>query len=95
VLETAESQLAAELCRDFMEHYKLDYSLSIFIPESGMKEDPIDRSNTGDRAGVNPVRDEPLLVSLLKQGGGKAPAVQRESAPPKPAADALDHIEDL
>ena len=44
VLETTESVVAADLVRDYLEHYKIDYTLSIFIPEAGLKEDPIDRN---------------------------------------------------
>ncbi len=65
--------MAAELIREYMEHYKLDYSLSIFVPESGMKEDPIDRSTVAEKAGVAAKADEPILVSLLKNGGGERP----------------------
>jgi len=33
VLQTASGVLCAELVRDFLEHYKLDYTLSIYMPE--------------------------------------------------------------
>ncbi len=52
VLETAESAVAADLVREYLEHYKLDYTLSIFIPEAGLKEDPLDRSDVSNKAGV-------------------------------------------
>ena len=52
MLETAESAVAADLVRDYLEHYKLDYSLSIFIPEAGLKEEPIDRNEVSSKAGV-------------------------------------------
>ena len=42
--EITENQIAAELVRDYLEHFKLDYTLSIFLPESGLKENPIDRN---------------------------------------------------
>ena len=38
ILQTASGVLCAELIRDFLEFYKLDYSLSIFLPESGLKQ---------------------------------------------------------
>ena len=43
VLETTESAVAADLVRDYLEHYKLDYTLSIFIPEANLKQDVLDR----------------------------------------------------
>ena len=45
-METTENQLAAELVRDYLEHFKLDYTLSIYLPESGLKEQPSDRNET-------------------------------------------------
>ena len=80
VLKTAESVVAADLVRDYMEHYKLDYSLSIFIPEAGLKVDPIDRDAVSAKAGISePRQDEPLLVSLLKmkESGVSAPVQER------------------
>jgi len=65
IIETTENQVAAELVRDYLEHFKLDYTLSIFLPESGLKEAPLDRNEVARKAGVQ-VSDEPLLVSLLK-----------------------------
>ena len=43
MLETTESAVAADLVRDYLEHYKLDYTLSIFIPEANLKQDVLDR----------------------------------------------------
>ena len=57
-----------------MEFYRLDYSLSIFIPEANLKQDPIDKADIVTKAEVDaPTENEPLLVQLLKQrkaGGG-------------------------
>ena len=70
-----------------MEHFKLDYSLSIFIPESGMKVDPIDRDAVSAKAGLESQnKDEPLLVSLLKQGG----PIKSSDAPSRPATNTWD-----
>lgn len=81
VLETTESALAADLIREYMEFYRLDYSLSIFIPEANLKQDPQDRNNLVRRADVDKPSDkEPLLVQILKQrksgGGHSAPNVK-------------------
>lgn len=69
MLETAESQIAADLVREYLEHYKLDYTLSIFIPEANLKDTtPIDRNDVARKAGISSAADEPLLVSLIKHG---------------------------
>lgn len=36
VLSTASSHICAELVKDFLEHYKLDYTLSIYLPEANL-----------------------------------------------------------
>lgn len=71
-----------------------------------MKEDPINRKELGDKAGIAaPRQDEPLLVSLLKQGGSNkqsAPAPAKSLDPlrgipevpsaPAPREDPVQHI---
>lgn len=86
VLETTESALAADLIREYLEFYRLDYTLSIFLPEANIKQDPMDKSALTKRADLDKPNDkEPLLVQILKErkaGGGpkssKAPAKQEE-----------------
>ena len=38
VLEHASGAICAELVKDFLEHYKLDYTLSIYMPEVNMTQ---------------------------------------------------------
>ena len=52
IIETTENQVAAELVRDYLEHFKLDYTLSIFLPESGLKDQPLDRNEVARKAGL-------------------------------------------
>ncbi len=68
VLETTESALAADLIREYLEFYRLDYTLSIMIPEANLKQDPLDRDQLLRTSEVdNPTDKEPLLVQLLKE----------------------------
>ena len=68
VLDTAESALAADLIREYLEFYRLDYTLSIFIPEGNLKQDPIDKNDLLNRSEVDhPTDSEPLLVQVLKE----------------------------
>lgn len=75
VLATTESALAADLIREYLEFYRLDYTLSIMIPEANLKQDPVDRDGLLRRAEIDRATDkEPLLVQILKErkAGGKA-----------------------
>lgn len=103
-MDTAESQVAADLVRDYLEHYKLDYTLSIFIPEANLKDTPIDRSEVARKAGVDVSSNEPLLVSLIKNGskwsGDALPSVKGKNLlepltakEPAKKSSALDAVE--
>lgn len=86
VLETTESALAADLIREYLEFYRLDYTLSIMIPEANMKQDPVPRDSLLNRAQVdNPTDKEPLLVQILKErrSGGRPAAAPSSKTPPK------------
>lgn len=87
VLETTESALAADLIREYLEFYRLDYTLSIMIPEANLKQDPLDREQLVRKAEVDQVTDkEPLLVQILKErklGGARAPAGMAKNDPPR------------
>lgn len=91
VLETTESALAADLIREYMEFYRLDYSLSIFIPEANLKQDPVDRNTLVTKADLDRPSDrEPLLVQLLKErksGSGPSRSSVNRPAEPKPSKD--------
>ena len=64
----------AELIREFLKFYRLDYSLAIYEPETNLKGD-IDRDGLAERAGLrNGLNDDqPILLQLLDsfQAGGK------------------------
>ncbi|CAI2378610.1 unnamed protein product [Moneuplotes crassus] len=89
VLETTESALAADLIREYLEFYRLDYTLSIMIPEANLKQDPLDREQLVRKAEVDQATDkEPLLVQILKErkhGGARAPASMVKKDPPSTA----------
>ena len=67
----------AELIREFLEFYRLDYTLAIYKPETNLKGE-IDRSKLGEQAGFsNGISDDaPILIQLLdgflSGGRGKA-----------------------
>jgi hypothetical protein len=41
VLTSATGVLCAELIKDFLEFYKLDYTLAIFMPEVNLNSHPV------------------------------------------------------
>ncbi len=47
-----QSSLAAEVIREFMEFYRLDYSLAIFGPEANLKGKTENRNDLTKRAGL-------------------------------------------
>jgi hypothetical protein len=63
-----DAKLIALLIREYMEHYRMDYSLSVYLPEVVMQNAEIpDRKELASAAGLTSGQDEaPLLVQLLK-----------------------------
>ncbi len=55
----------AELIQDFLEFYRLDYSLAIFKPETNLTGKS-DKSSLAERAGISQVDgNQPLLLQML------------------------------
>lgn len=87
VLETTESALAADLIREYLEFYRLDYTLSIMIPEANLKQEPLERNDLVRRADIDRASDkEPLLIQILKErkaGGRPKPNIEASRDQPK------------
>ena len=85
VHEDPDTKLVALLVKDFLEHYKMDYTLSVYLPEislSNAGEHPT-KDEVAQKAGLAKNGDGPLLLQLLKQkqgSGGPAPTTT-ESKP--------------
>ena len=57
----------AELVREFLEFYRLDYTLAIYGPETNLKGRTEDKVDLADRAGIQGIaKDKPLLLTLLE-----------------------------
>jgi hypothetical protein len=69
--ENADSTLCAELIQEFMEFYRLKYSLAIFGPETNIKGKTEDRNVLAKKIGINAQTDKPLLMSLLDSFSSK------------------------
>ena len=87
VLETTESALAADLIREYLEFYRLDYTLSIMIPEANLKQEPLERDDLVRRAEVDRANEkEPLLIQILKErkaGGRSKPNIEAKKEKPQ------------
>lgn len=58
--------MVAELIREFLEFYRLDYTLNIFLPETNLKGKTQDIDALAKKAGVSPSKDKPLLLQMLE-----------------------------
>ena len=74
ILETKIGTLLAEIIREFMEYFRMDYSLSIFIPECGISPERLNRKEILGKLGMmsNPQNDKftaglhlPLLYYII------------------------------
>ena len=74
ILETKIGTLLAEIIREFMEYFRMDYSLSIFIPECGISPERLNRKEILGKLGImnNPSNDKftaglhlPLLYYII------------------------------
>ena len=52
ILETKIGTLLAEIIREFMEYFRMDYSLSIFIPECGISPERLNRKEIFGKLGI-------------------------------------------
>ena len=71
----------AELIQEFLEFYRLDYSLAIFKPETNLGTGKVDKASLAEKAGIESSDlSQPLLLTLLSafssgQGRIGAPTV--------------------
>ena len=64
-IENESAELAAEVVRDFFETFCMQYSLSVFLPESKLPEKPYQRELVEKKLGINGIEDLPLLSSVI------------------------------
>ena len=89
ILETEEGVICAELIREFLEFYKMDYTLQIFVPECNLPAAGKKKEAIGER--LNLMRDTsksnmPILAQLilqhLKGASNKQPLFGSPLSPP-------------
>ena len=68
VMSTASGHICAELVKDFLEFYKLDYTLSIYLPEVNLNTQQVmTKEELSSKIGLeNAEQKKPLLMQLLE-----------------------------
>ena len=64
-LQNDKEELAAELVQDFFETFCMQYSLSVFIPESKLPERSYQRESLEKKLSLKGNEELPLLSSLI------------------------------
>lgn len=82
--ENPQSSFCAEIIREFMEFYRLNYSLAIFGPESNLKGKTENRNSLAEKAGVVANNDKPILMQIieaLQSGNYKSKPIEKAAEP--------------
>jgi len=79
-------QVAADLVREFLEHFQLHSTLAVFVPEANQENSYPGRAQLAQRLGIDADAGLPLLMAMMRQGGGAgraglapAPATSRQA----------------
>ena len=66
IVETTEGMLCIDIIREFLEFYRMDYTLSTFLPECSLSQEPKTRQELEDKIGLQPWNTSmPLLMHLI------------------------------
>jgi hypothetical protein len=76
-------QVAADLVREFLEHFELHSTLAVFLPEASLEDGYPGRTQLAQRLGIENENGLPLLMSLMKGGrvGAAPPSAQKVGTP--------------
>jgi FGFR1 oncogene partner len=92
--EDSQACVATEIIREFMEFYRLDYSLAVFGPEANLSGKTENRADLASKVGLKSTpQKKPLLVHLIESfmagdvSDTKAPSPQKIEAPRMPTLD--------
>jgi len=66
IVETAEGMMCIDIIREFLEFYRMDYTLSTFLPECSLSQEPKTRTELEEKIGLPPSNTSmPLLMHLI------------------------------
>jgi FGFR1 oncogene partner len=85
VMSTATGVICAELVKDFLEFYKLDYTLAIFMPEVNLNTQKVStKEELSKKVGLRePSSQKPVMAQLIESFlTNERPSSQNSTAPP-------------
>lgn len=53
IAENEDAKLMAQMIREFLEFYRMDYTLSVYLPEVAMSNDAVQRDDLAKQGGVS------------------------------------------
>jgi hypothetical protein len=67
-MQSVSGALCAELVKDFLEFYKLDYTLAIFMPEVNLtQQSAMSKQELSKKVGLaEPSNQKPLMAQLIE-----------------------------
>lgn len=66
IVETPEGMMCIDIIREFLEFYRMDYTLSTFLPECSLSQEPKTRQELEEKVGLPPSNTSmPLLMNLI------------------------------
>ncbi len=78
-MQSASGVVCAELIREFLEFYRLDYSLQIYVPEVNLSgTNPMNKDDLARRTGLGQhTEGKPIMMQLLES----FLSIDKEAAP--------------
>ena len=71
VVSNDDGLLCAEMIREFLTFYKMEHTLSVFVPEMSLASDfPKSRANMASECGISKREDDtskPLILSMVER----------------------------
>lgn len=96
VHESEEARLVAHLIKEYLDFYRMEYTLSVYVPEAALSnQESLSRDQLQKKAGLSAQSETPLLVQMLKQLklSGNAPSSSQPTGN-KGAAATTNNIEE-
>ncbi len=88
VHETEEARLVAHMIKEYLDFYRMEYTLSVYVPEAALSnQESLSREELQRKAGLQSQTQTPLLVQMLKQLKSSG-----NSQPGKSAAAPITHL---
>lgn len=90
IIETVEGEMCIDIIREFLEFYRMDYTLSTFLPECSLSQEPKTRQEIEQKVGLSSCNTSmPLLMHLINsvRNGAQKPAAMNNNFLSEPESD--------